>query len=213
MVIGVLSAGWYHLARMLHFHGTLGVMILMVIPFLVTGGIHLDGFLDTTDALSSWMPKEKRLAILKDVHVGAFAVLFGIVYMFLMYGGYSEITKRTLPFLCLAFPFSRVLSAWTVVSFPKAKKDGTVATFAKDAGTKQVQKVLIIYGVILAALMLVINPLFGALELITGALVFVWYYKMVMKQFGGVTGDTAGYFLCILELMIVLVLGIAKAII
>ena len=40
---------------------------------LVTGGIHMDGFLDTTDARRSYQEPEKKLAILKDPHTGAFA--------------------------------------------------------------------------------------------------------------------------------------------
>ena len=46
-----------------------------MIPLLVTGGIHMDGFMDTSDALASWQPKEKRLEILKDSRIGAFAAM------------------------------------------------------------------------------------------------------------------------------------------
>ena len=50
--------------------------VLTVLPVLISGGIHMDGFLDTQDALSSWQSEEKRLEILKDPHAGAFAILF-----------------------------------------------------------------------------------------------------------------------------------------
>ena len=46
-----------------------------LIPVLVTGGIHLDGYADTSDALSSYGDREKKLEILKDPHCGAFAVI------------------------------------------------------------------------------------------------------------------------------------------
>ena len=46
-----------------------------LIPVAATGGIHLDGFADTSDALSSYGDREKKLAILKDPHCGAFAVI------------------------------------------------------------------------------------------------------------------------------------------
>lgn len=49
-------------------------VILTVIPVVVTGGIHVDGLLDTSDALSSWQERTRRLEILKDSHAGAFAV-------------------------------------------------------------------------------------------------------------------------------------------
>ena len=50
-------------------------LILCVIPFLLTGFIHLDGYMDVTDAVGSCRELEKRRAILKDSNVGAFAVI------------------------------------------------------------------------------------------------------------------------------------------
>jgi adenosylcobinamide-GDP ribazoletransferase len=47
---------------------------MVVAPIIITGGIHMDGFLDTQDALSSYQPRERRLEILKDSHAGAFAI-------------------------------------------------------------------------------------------------------------------------------------------
>ena len=46
-------------------------IVLTILPLLVTGGIHMDGFLDTTDARRSYQEPEKKLAILKDPHTGA----------------------------------------------------------------------------------------------------------------------------------------------
>ena len=45
--------------------------VMTLIPVFVSGGIHLDGFMDTMDALGSWGDKEKKLEILKDSHNGA----------------------------------------------------------------------------------------------------------------------------------------------
>ena len=50
-------------------------VILTVIPVFITGGIHVDGLLDTSDALSSWQERTRRLEILKDSHAGAFAII------------------------------------------------------------------------------------------------------------------------------------------
>ena len=67
-VIGALCIGWQQLAIWLGVGDPLRVVVLMLIPFFVTGGIHLDGMLDTADALSSWRPMERRIEILKDSH-------------------------------------------------------------------------------------------------------------------------------------------------
>ena len=49
--------------------------VMTLLPILITGGIHMDGFMDTMDALSSYGDREKKLAILKDSHADAFARL------------------------------------------------------------------------------------------------------------------------------------------
>ena len=78
-LVGALTGGLFLLAARglgyvsgaSYFRGVL----LALIPALVTGGIHLDGFCDTADALSSHRDRETRLRILKDPHAGAFAVI------------------------------------------------------------------------------------------------------------------------------------------
>ena len=52
--------------------------VCVLLPVLITGGIHLDGLLDTSDSLSSYKPTEEKLQILKDSHAGAFAIIIGI---------------------------------------------------------------------------------------------------------------------------------------
>ena len=50
-VIGALCIGWQQLAIWLGVGDPLRVVVLMLIPFFVTGGIHLDGMLDTAECL------------------------------------------------------------------------------------------------------------------------------------------------------------------
>ena len=75
-------------------------VILTVIPVFVTGGIHVDGLLDTSDALSSWQERTRRLEILKDSHAGAFAIITACVYFILWLGAclYGALpARRALP--------------------------------------------------------------------------------------------------------------------
>ena len=62
-----------------------------VIPILITGGFHVDGFMDTMDAFHSYQPREKKLEILKDSHIGAFAVIMLAAYGLIYLGAFSEI--------------------------------------------------------------------------------------------------------------------------
>ena len=54
-----------------------------------------------------------------------------------------------------------------------------------------------------------IDPIQGALAIVTAVVVFWWYHHMAMKYFGGTTGDLSGFFLCICEVVMALVLAIA----
>lgn len=75
-VIGFLSWIWGTYAGLFVHSHNFYTVILVLIPVLVSGGIHLDGLLDTSDALNSYQPREKKLEILKDSNAGAFAILW-----------------------------------------------------------------------------------------------------------------------------------------
>ena len=75
VVIGLLLAGWVWLSGALGFGAILRGAGSVLIPAAVSGGIHLDGFADTCDALASNAGPERRGEILKDPHTGAFAVI------------------------------------------------------------------------------------------------------------------------------------------
>ncbi len=106
----------------------------------ITGGLHADGFMDTMDAIHSYQPKERKLEILKDSLIGAFAVIMLAVYGLICLGALSEIgTKELQKLVCSGFFLSRCLSGISAVSFPLAKKDGMLFLFA-DASQKRIVK-------------------------------------------------------------------------
>lgn len=201
IVIGALCAGWDALAAWLGMHEELRTIILMLIPIVVSGGIHLDGLLDTADAMSSWRPRERRLEILKDSHAGAFAIITCAIYFFLLYAVLGGISGKQIYVYAFAFVISRSLSGFSVVTFPKASANGTVAGFSKNAETRIIQRTVLTYVVIGTVLMAVIHPVYGVAAFVGAMLTFVWYYRMAMKNFGGINGDLAGCFLSVCELV------------
>ena len=189
-------------------------VILVLIPVVITGGIHVDGLLDTSDALSSWRDREKRLEILKDSHAGAFAVITACAYFMAFYGGYSQINDnwKALCIMALGFCISRCLSGLGVLSLPKANASGTVAEFSRKAEDRPVRITLIVYLIFLLAADVYIQPIWGISAFITALLVFVFYRYKAMKYFGGTTGDLAGYFLCLCEVWSVLILAVVTVV-
>ena len=76
---------------------------MALIPVIVSGGIHLDGFADTVDALSSYGDREKKLEILKDPNTGAFAVIGLCVYFLADTALWSEVTVELLPVIACTY--------------------------------------------------------------------------------------------------------------
>ena len=98
-------------------YGVLFFSVCMtLLPILLTGGIHLDGFMDTSDALASYGDREKKLAILKDSHTGAFAVLGLCIYLLWSLAMWSEVRPEMLPVLAAGAVLSRALSGFSVVT-------------------------------------------------------------------------------------------------
>ena len=201
VVIGALMYAAGTLILMADIKSVLKAAVMLVIPIMLTGGIHLDGFLDTMDAIGSWAPKEKRLEILKDSNSGAFAVIGGCVYFVLSLGIWSEMSLDMLKSAVPVFVLSRALSGLSVVSFPMAKNTGLAAMFSNAAHKRRVRIVMLLWIALTAACMVAINPLTGAAAVLCAAAVFAYYYFMSKKNFGGITGDLAGYFLQVCELV------------
>ena len=74
-LVGAVCGALWCLCGMLPLPALARAAGFCLVPVWVTGGIHLDGYADTCDALSSYGDTAKKLEILKDPHCGAFAVI------------------------------------------------------------------------------------------------------------------------------------------
>ena len=181
--------------------GTLcDTLIGTAIPLLITGGFHVDGFMDTMDAFHSYQPKEKKLEILKDSHIGAFAVLMLGLYGLIYAGAFSEIRDYDLlKNACVGFVLARCLSGIGVVTFPSAKRDGLLFLFASNAQKNIVKVSLYLQSLLCIGFMIYHSIVAGSIVAMVAIGSFVYYYLRTKKEFGGITGDTAGYFVLICE--------------
>jgi adenosylcobinamide-GDP ribazoletransferase len=175
-------------------------MVGAAIPLLITGGFHADGFMDTMDAFHSYQSREKKLEILKDSHIGAFAVIMSALYGMLYIGAFSEVCDYyLLKNICAGFVLARCLSGIGIVSFPAAKKEGMLFAFADKAQKNIVRCSLYLQGVLCILFMLWRTFLAGSVTALAAIGSFIYYYFKCKKEFGGITGDTAGYFILISE--------------
>lgn len=206
IVNGALLWLWLYFCQIWNIGSVLAAAVAVVLPLAVTGGIHLDGFCDTVDALASHQPTEKKLEILKDPHIGAFALIGCCCYLIMQFGLWAQyqFEPYTALILSLSFVLSRAMSGFAVVTFPCAKTSGLAAGFSNAAQKNCVRTVMIIYALCVVGLMLYLNPFVGGMTILAAAAVYVWYWNMSNKEFGGITGDLAGWFLQMCELVMLI---------
>jgi adenosylcobinamide-GDP ribazoletransferase len=207
VVVALLELLSWKLCNSLSLNDTFRGAIMTAIPILVTGGIHLDGFCDTSDAISSYQPREKKLEILKDSHIGAFALIRTLTYILLYFGAVSTLDSlKSVGTFGVVFCIERALSGISVVTFKNAKSDGMLHSFSSVAERRTVLGSMVFYLVVSVVLLALLNPIACIVVIGLSVGVFAYYRVMSYRVFGGITGDLAGYFLQLCE--IVLLYGI-----
>ena len=103
------------------------------------------------------------------------------------------------------FFLARCLSGISIVTFPSAKKDGMLYLFASSSQKTIVKWSLYLQGIACICFMLWQSLYAGILVVVAAFLAFVYYYHWTKKEIGGITGDTAGYFVLICEASMMIV--------
>ena len=197
VVIGLGSWGWTALAAWLGFPAILRGAGLCLAPVLITGGIHLDGFADTCDALASHSDAEMMQRILKDPHMGAFAAIRLCAYFIAAFALWTALPEVKPGALIGMFGLSRALSALALTLFPLREGSGLARSFAEAADRKRVRTALI---PVAAALALLLTASGGWAAVLVCVAVFLFYRRLCVRRFGGLSGDLAGWFLQTAEL-------------
>lgn len=209
VAVGVCELLLVYILSALHTKAALAGALLAVLPFIVTGGIHMDGYMDTIDARASYKDREQKLNILKDAHVGAFSVIYAIIYMLADYGLMQELYGicvqmngyRAFVLLAVGYVLSRGFSGISVVVFAKAKGEGMLADTA-EATDRRVLFILALWLLFGAGGLLLLDFAAGMAVIAVCIVSFVYYGIMAYREFGGITGDIAGYFLQLCEFFV-----------
>ena len=196
-LLALLCRAWLFLCATLDLPSLLRGALLCLLPVLVTGGIHLDGCADTCDALASRGSVEKKQEILKDPHTGAFAVIRLGVYFTASLALWTALPSVRMTALLGLFGLSRSLSGLALVSFPLREGSGLARSFAEAADNGRVRILLLAEAALFALLLLVGGQL---LAVLAAGLVFGYYRRLCVRDFGGLSGDLAGWFLQTAEL-------------
>ena len=199
--MGVIWAFLAWLSNVLHLPVLVRGLMLSVYPYLVTGFIHLDGYMDVTDAVRSYRSLERRREILKDSHVGAFAVI-GIVLLLIAQFAFMASAKETADFLVLMFvpAVSRCGSALAVT----ALKPMNTSQYAEQKMPKAHILLLTVMLILFVSAGFLLCGHYGFVLL--GCLAgYGIALRSAYRSLEGMNGDIAGFCLTIAELCAVAV--------
>ncbi len=208
VVIGALEYGWQKLSYEFNISYIVFTLIALVIPVIVTGGFHVDGYMDTSDALASWGDKEKRLEILKDSHVGAFAVIRLITLGIILFSAIYSMDELGFTAWTFTFFVSRAISGICVIKYKKGKNEGILNTSAQTADEKKVVFFLALQFILWALMAGAFFQFYWTAVLVALVISVVYYVFTAYTKFGGITGDLAGWFVCIAETLMAVAIAI-----
>lgn len=170
-------------------HDILTGVILVVALVVMTRALHLDGFMDTCDALLGGSSPEQRRRILKDPAVGAFAAAGVACLLLLKVVAVSALPDQVRPWVLILVPcISRGGMLLVMETFPYVGGDGLGAAFLKRPGRRQW-----IFGTTLALLTGIVVAGPWSLVMLALAGLTAWSIgALATRLLGGVTGDIYG---------------------
>lgn len=196
-IIGLLTFAVYTLVSSF-INSSLTMLILVVFEFLLTGGLHADGFMDTCDGLFSGRDRERKLEIMKDSRIGSNGVVGFVFLVLLKWQLLLGLDSQYMMFTLICMPLlSRYTLCLSITRYPYARPEGMGKAFAQYAPTHTV----------LITTLLAIIPVFvfNLPYLYTLGIALLANYILnhyLVKHLGGVTGDTYGFVIEVTEIII-----------
>ena len=202
LVCGLGAFGLYTVLNLADMTPFLKAVLLVLYFILFSGGLHMDGLMDTADAYFSRRDRERKLEIMKDSNVGAFAVITLFSVMLLKVAVVAELFSKGIHFgrIMIFVPvLSRLLQSFMLHTFPSAKADGLTNIFGV-LSKKNVILLLMLF-ILACAAMAAGAGVKVLLMPFTAVVYLALFYVTSKRQFGGITGDLLGAFLEISELL------------
>jgi adenosylcobinamide-GDP ribazoletransferase len=204
LIGAILGALWWGVAELLVLSGIHIILVsavVAVLPFFVTGFLHLDGYMDTSDAVLSRRPLEDKLRILKDPHTGAFAVIMVVVLFIMQFAAVYAVIENGKYFILLIVisVISRCGSSLAILCLKAMPQSGYGNMFKQNTGISH-KIFLIIIAVSAISVSFIFAGIYGLIVSAAVILGFIGAMAYAYKEFKGVSGDLAGYALVISEL-------------
>lgn len=208
LLLGLLLAGAAWLLGQTALSPLVQSGLLLLVWTLLTGGLHLDGVMDSCDALFAPVSVERRLAILKDVHTGAFGVIGLFFVLGLKWALLAELLGESGGWLALLLTpvWGRWMLVWAAWRFPYARREESLGrTMTLGLSRREMLLATVVALAIQTGLGIWHPWLFGGLlALPLGHLLAHW---AAGKLGGGLTGDIYGFLCEVTEVLVLLLLA------
>lgn len=182
------------------FPATLRAALVLAIWVLLSGALHLDGFLDSCDGLFGGGTPEARLAIMKDERVGAFGLAGGVLLILLKFAALSALPERS-PALLIAPILGRWGMTLGIFAFPYARAQGLGKAIKEFAGPWQVG----LASLLALGISWLLAAQTGLLACLVAALTTGLVAVFALRRIPGLTGDVYGAINEVVELAMLLV--------
>jgi len=208
MIIGSLWCGLAYALVYLKIPLLLRAALIFLLPLILSGFIHVDGYMDTSDAIFSRAELAKKRNILKDSYVGAFAVIMLCIYLLLGFTSLYSVLETGINFIIFIFipVLSRSLAGVTLLIVKPFSTSGFGATFRQN--TKVYHTTIVLCFSALSGLCTYwfggITMVYALIALVLGGIVASIY---VVKQFDGISGDLCGFIIVVSELSALIALA------
>ncbi len=182
--------------------------LILALNVIITGGLHIDGFIDTFDGLASRGDRKRVLEIMREGRPGAIGIAAAILLFLAKYALLVSLPKGTIEISLVAMA---TLSRWSLVIssglYPYAREgEGLGGKFIQDLSRRE--------GFLSAIFALLIVAFIFKLQtfiLVPTIAIFLFGFNFyINKKIGGITGDTLG---ALNELVEVLTLALAVVLI
>jgi adenosylcobinamide-GDP ribazoletransferase len=167
-------------------------LLTILLGLLITGGLHLDGAMDTADGLAVTDP-HRRLEVMADSNTGAFGAIAGIAILLLKVTALAAIKDQRLWILISIWSWARWGQLRAIMAYPYLKAVGKGKFHQEDLHHWQVWLVAILLTISNFAIGWFSQSIYLAIGLTVIGLSFTWLIgAWLNRQLGGQTGDTYG---------------------
>lgn len=211
LVGALLGSMWFGIAYLLiglNLPKLIECVIVMTIPFFLTGFLHLDGFMDTCDAILSRRDLKRMREILKSSDIGAFSVISILILFLVEFSSVFYIIDdaNKLYGLVLIPIISRSIISLYILNLKSISNTGFLATFKKD--TKKSYSYIVVFVISITIIISLFTDMEMFITVVSVLISALFCGRYAYKKLDGFSGDLCGYTITISEAVGLFILAI-----